>query len=303
MTNYPAFLGIGAQKAGTSWLHSMLSTHEEIWLPHVKELHYFDRRFPIRQGPPTAGGRPRQMAIVNHVSARLRRFSVAKVRERLSFSRWGDLGWELRYLFGSWDDAWYASLFRTAHPRVPGEITPAYSCLSEKAISHVYALMPRANLILLLRDPVERAWSHAKMDVARATGRRTAAVPYAEFIEHFESHGSRLRGDYLGTIRRWLTSFPSEQLHIGFYDEILSHPEQLLIRIFRFLGVSAAASNVPPQVRDRINPGGESAIPTELHQHLARLYVDELRVLARQFEGYPRQWLRRCETALAMRRH
>jgi hypothetical protein len=162
--------------------------------------------------------------------------------------------------------------------------------------------MPEVKLIFLLRDPVERAWSHSKMDIARATRRRIATVPHAEFIEHFESHGSRLRGDYLGTMRRWLTSFPNEQLFVGFYDEILSQPEQLLIRIFRFLGVSAEASDGPPQVRARINPGGETAIPAELHQHLARLYVDDLRALAKQFEGYPRQWLGRCETALSMTR-
>ncbi|MEX2150349.1 MAG: sulfotransferase [Steroidobacteraceae bacterium] len=302
MTKYPAFLGIGAQKVRTSWLHAMLSTHEDIWLPHVKELRYFDRRFPIRQGTTTRGRRSRRMAIANHVSARLRRFSVTKVKERLRFRRWSDLGWEFRYLFGSWDDAWYASLFKPAHPRIPGEITPAYSCLSAEAISHVHALMPEVKLIFLLRDPVERAWSHAKMDLARATGRSTATVTDAEFIQHFESYESRIHGDYPGTIGRWLTSFPEGQFLVGFYDEILSNPDQLLIRIFRFLGVSATATNVPPQVRARISPGGEAAIPAQLHRHLAGLYLDDLTILAQQFNGCPREWLGRCEAALSMGR-
>lgn len=40
------FLGIGAQKAGTTWLHTMLSQHPLLKLPQAKELHYWDKQFP-----------------------------------------------------------------------------------------------------------------------------------------------------------------------------------------------------------------------------------------------------------------
>lgn len=40
------FLGIGAQKAGTTWLHTMLSQHPMLKLPQAKELHYWDKQFP-----------------------------------------------------------------------------------------------------------------------------------------------------------------------------------------------------------------------------------------------------------------
>lgn len=36
------FMCIGAQKSGTTWLHRQLRNHPQIWLPPVKELHYFD---------------------------------------------------------------------------------------------------------------------------------------------------------------------------------------------------------------------------------------------------------------------
>lgn len=39
----PDFLGIGAQKAGTTWLAQQLSRHPALFLPEVKELHHFDR--------------------------------------------------------------------------------------------------------------------------------------------------------------------------------------------------------------------------------------------------------------------
>ena len=41
----PSFLCIGAQKAGTTWLHAQLRSHPKVWLPPIKELHYFDHKF------------------------------------------------------------------------------------------------------------------------------------------------------------------------------------------------------------------------------------------------------------------
>jgi hypothetical protein len=295
---FPAFLGIGAQKAGTTWLHSMLSTHEEIWLPHLKELHYFDRKFPIKQISNTASRRPGRGVITRHIATRLRRFDASKLIERLSIRRFGDLTWEFRYLFGDWNDEWYASLFDNARGRLAGEITPAYSCLGETAISHVHSLMPNAKLILLLRDPIDRAWSHAKMDLSRAARRTAEQIDDSQYVAHFNGSASRLRGDYLGTIRRWQVRFPENQLFLGFYDEILSNPEELLLRILQFLGVSASERNIPCQVHARVNPGQPVPIPLQLHQHLAALYIDDLRELAKQFGSYPCRWLEQCETAL-----
>jgi len=41
----PDFLGIGAQKSGTTWLHTQLATHPALHLPDEKEVHYFDWNF------------------------------------------------------------------------------------------------------------------------------------------------------------------------------------------------------------------------------------------------------------------
>ncbi len=39
-TMYPDFLGIVAQKSGTTWLHDKLWRHPQVWLPPIKELHH-----------------------------------------------------------------------------------------------------------------------------------------------------------------------------------------------------------------------------------------------------------------------
>ncbi len=41
----PTFLGIGAQKAGTTWLHRNIRRHPELFMPSTKELHFLDRYF------------------------------------------------------------------------------------------------------------------------------------------------------------------------------------------------------------------------------------------------------------------
>jgi hypothetical protein len=44
-TRLPDFLGIGAQKSGTTWLHAQLAEHPQLFLPAEKEVHYFDWNF------------------------------------------------------------------------------------------------------------------------------------------------------------------------------------------------------------------------------------------------------------------
>src|SRR3954453_9519065 len=48
----PTFLGIGAPRTGTTWLHSNLRRHPEIWMTPVKEVHYFDKRHLKRSENP-----------------------------------------------------------------------------------------------------------------------------------------------------------------------------------------------------------------------------------------------------------
>jgi hypothetical protein len=46
LMDLPNFLGLGAQRAGSSWLYKLLQTHPDIYLPErCKEVHYFDRYY------------------------------------------------------------------------------------------------------------------------------------------------------------------------------------------------------------------------------------------------------------------
>jgi hypothetical protein len=136
------------------------------------------------------------------------------------------------------------------------------------------------------------------MDLTRYGQARVGTLDLPAIIGHISSPGSRLRGDYVGTIDRWLTKYAQSQLFIAFYDEIAMDPRSVLLRIFRFLGVSATESDVPLSLHSRVNAGEVGPIPRAVLRHAANLYVDELRVLASRYQSFPKTWLERCESAL-----
>jgi hypothetical protein len=72
---------------------------------------------------------------------------------------------------------YYSSFFLEANNKVKGEITPAYSILPVNRIRSIRAIMPEVRLIFLMRDPIERAWSHAVMDLVQRPNFKKALHP------------------------------------------------------------------------------------------------------------------------------
>ena len=255
----PDFLGIGAQKAGTTWLWENLRRHPEIFLPDKKELHYFDNKFDQ----------------------------------------------SLRY---------YTHRFVEARGRIKGEITPAYGILPRERIGFIRAIMPRARLIFLMRDPVERAWSQAVMDLVVRSGRALGEVSESEFLAFLESERSVSRGFYCRILDNWLGSFPSEQLYVGFFEDIRERPKELMSELFAHLGVSCDVdwSSFPlgrvimPSVvprgegaqdrRIRTTPGdtgGEPVpCPDSVRERLGQLYAEELARLSERYGKRVAHWQR-----------
>jgi hypothetical protein len=168
----------------------------------------------------------------------------------------------------------YASYFAEAEARVIGEITPAYSILTDVDIQFVKSLMPRAKLILLMRDPIERAWSQAVMEVADRTGRKVGDVPDSEFIEFLKSWPSFGRSDYPTMLANWENHFDGKAIFTGFLEQVRSGPEDLLNNIFDHIGVSRiddwhgfpVRKIVAPDVGKRVTGEGKSGAGFAVHQ-------------------------------------
>lgn len=185
----PDFLIIGAAKAGTTSLWRWLGAHPDVYVPHEKEVHFFDR----------------------------------------------DVRWAL-------GPAWYATHFDGAgDAKRVGEATPEY-LTTPAAPARVAAIVPHAQLIVVLRDPVDRAYSHYWHVRAWGGEPRT----FEEVVE------ATLRGDpgvrnylghgrYLEHLKRYEEHFPRKQFLALRFEDVVDRPRAAFADVCRFLSVPDVA--------------------------------------------------------------
>lgn len=233
------FIGIGAQKAGTTWLYEMLRHHPQVLFPAGKEIHFWDMR-----------------------------------REQ--------------------GTQWYRDLFAgVAANSKQGEITPAYAMLPPDTIGEIRALNPAMRVIYIIRNPIERAWSSALMELATA-GKSFAEVSDSWFIDHFHSQGSLRRGDYESCIRNWRAVFGAEQLLLLRYENVSADPRGLLRACCEHLGVEPVqwVAALPEEtVARRVFAGTAAAIRPSLMPVLFDLYRPRILGLADYLETDLGPWL------------
>ena len=115
-------------------------------------------------------------------------------------------------------------------------MTPAYAILPRETIAAVHELCPRIRLFIVLRNPIERAWSAALMGLNRCQIEEHEASDQW-FIDNFFSQQSRQRGDYLACIRRWQSVFAAQQLLILFTEDIAVQPRSVLQSLANHLAI------------------------------------------------------------------
>ncbi len=294
---FPDFLIIGAQKAGTSWLATNLSRHPNVWMPPLKELHYFDER--IKE--PSLGASIIRLSRKEYTDEDWYPWYWRYQLQYLLKRRFGRYGkhfdsetflWALKFFGRSPSDRWYASLFEQGRGKITGEATPEYSILEEGGVARIHKLMPHAKVIFFMRNPVERPYSSAIMHLRnlKEMGQKVDTTTNEPFFESFfrqptvASHTS-----YLRSLEKWRCFYPDEQIFIGFLEDIHFYPAQLLHRLYGFLGVDP--SHAPEAKRCKINPGSQENMPIRLAAHLARTYYEDLQRLSARFGGYAYFWL------------
>ncbi len=280
---YPDFLGIGAQKSATTWLHGNLQRHPRIWLPPVKELHYFNHV----HRPETRGWTRRHR--VRHAGAQLERCSAAGAQggpppERVALLE--------AIRDGEPSDDWYGRVFAHAgDEQVCGEITPQYSMLPEQGILHVLRLNPGVRILLMLRDPVDRACSHISMMVGQLGLTDPALIE--EHLRRSKSLRDVIRrSDYPAIIRRWRRHVPEGQFLMLFVEEVMRDPAAVLGRICQLLGVEGrqdwfAAAAQPVHV------GGGPPVPPRMVEQLAEALRPTYEAMAEIAPEIGGDWLER----------
>lgn len=294
----PDFLGIGAQKAGTTWLWENLKQQPKIWLTPQKELHYFDRSSSYPSPSYLADKYlPSRLLGKQDYNILFREMLTRDITQAFEQRDWQKLHWYLRYYLGIYNDAWYLSLFTQGQGKIRGEITPAYSILNSQDVQHVKKLMPDLKIIFLLRNPIDRAWSSLRYEW---TVGRFHAIDDLSYIKAFiDSPSQILRGNYLRTLEIWNSCFSERQIFVGFFDDIIDRPQNLLVDILKFLGVKNSEIDTTKFLWNRkVNVAEKKEIPQEIEYYLTQQYYPMLEKLSEFLGGASEIWLKKAEKFL-----
>ena len=272
------FIGVGAARSGTTWLEAILRHHPQIHLSKVKELHYFNWAMLPDE----------QLSLAMRLVLAFKRFAAPKpVQEQLLNIFYKNNRARRLLLRGQPNHQWYFRLFSNASPDgLCGEFTPAYAALPEWLIAEMARVAPHARLIFIMRDPIERIWSHYRYRIGK--GLMSLDDVSAEPDLYFTNLTA-----YLETIEKFEKAFSTEQIFCGYYEEFISDPEKHFNALCEFLGVSPINEPMRQLLSERVNASKQdNACPPEL---VARLN-ERFGHIADQLEGklgrVPSSWRR-----------
>ena len=255
LSRFPDFLIVGPQRTGTTWLHANLRLHPEVMLSEPKEILFFNR-----------------LKDPEHPKFQSNRLDwyLAFFREPL-WRAVAKTAYCLRH---------YRRLYR---PRVRGEASASYAALDGDIVDEIVALNPDVRVMLMIRDPVERAWSHAKKDLVRNRKRKFEDVSEEEFRAFFTDPYQVRCAQYVRNHDTWKDRVKPGNLFVGVFDDIATRPEELLREAMDFLGINGDERYISDLAREEVNPAGGSRIPERYRSHLEELFAAERRALRDRF--------------------
>ncbi len=147
-----------------------------------------------------------------------------------------------------------------------GTVTPRY--MENLSIpERIFKVMPQVKLIAILRNPVDRMFSHYRQQVRRNKEVRSfeivvheqltpKSVEQARLPTHFNtiSHCNPVRSEYSLVLHHYLSYFPPGQLLVLFTEDLKQRPQFVLDTIYAFIGLSPGFS--PPNLGQQYHIGG-----------------------------------------------
>ncbi len=266
----PDFLCIGAQKAGTTWLHSMLDQRPDIHMGPFKETHFFNHRFipehrkwtrwHVRMGVKKAlKEHLRTEGAPNHSYLAL---LSELVDPKLMFS-----------------DEWYKRFYshKSGIERICGDITPEYCALPAHGISYLKEFCRTPKIIYIIRDPYQRALSQLRMAASRKYKNKRIGIDWLSLVD-----GTPImhRGDYRSYIPNWESIFGTENiLYIPFKD-ISKNSKAVMTAVESHLGLSPFTYSV---MSSRVHATRSARIPRKARRQVEVLVQDQYPFLRSRF--------------------
>lgn len=203
----PTFLVLGAARSGTTSLHYWLAQHPDIAMSAIKEPNHFVFR-PGPEGPTPC-------------IADDRRLLAKSVPDRTAYER----------------------LFPATGVRAAGDASPLYLYTRETP-ELIAAAIPDARLVAVVREPVDRAWSHfvyVNDDLGAAAPEAFARAVQRELPLGYEPYRTGTHfvrpSRYAEQLARYLAVFPRGQLLVLSYDVLVRDPAAALRQVCEHVGV------------------------------------------------------------------
>ena len=147
-----------------------------------------------------------------------------------------------------------------------GEASPSY-LWDPDSPKLIHQAVPTARIIIMLRDPIERAYSHYLMDVKFGAHDKKSSF-YQELMRGYKSQEKtydKLRlyvefGMYYEQVKRYFDEFGRQQVKVIIYEEFIQHPEQTVNDVLAFLGVNYTVT----AIRKQHNPYSVARSPSSV---------------------------------------
>ncbi|MBK6731229.1 MAG: sulfotransferase domain-containing protein [Bacteroidetes bacterium] len=217
----PNFIVVGANKGGTTSLYHYLKQHPEVYLSPIKEPHYFSKDIDT--------------------SLFLKSFANNKLQDIEGYVN-GEMDVEYHAAFvRSWEQ--YQLLFKNIQAqKAIGELSTSY-LYSTVAAQEIKQALGDIKIIIALRNPIQRAFSHYRMNLY--TG-NSNIFNFMQAIQEDEKHIPKVWGNanlylelglYYEQVKRYLEIFSPENVKIIFTEDMRRNSKQLISELYAFIGV------------------------------------------------------------------
>ena len=139
---------------------------------------------------------------------------------------------------------WYAGLYRGARPdQRCGDITPAY-LVHPGAVADMAQTLPDAKVVVVLRNPVDRAYSHFWLNQWKGVERNDFEGGLAAEPDRLRRNPRSVQYAYVrsGHYARWLRELydhvPEERVHVVLFDDMVANLGETLAGVCRHIGVT-----------------------------------------------------------------
>ncbi len=297
MTDPTLIYCVGATKAGTSWLYRHLHDHPEAHVPAVKEAHYWDTFNTGAQVKQVEAYRNRLVelkALLADAKTNGRGWQVRNVTRRIS-----DMESLLQVLQA--DRAGHVAyldwLMGDRTSRIAADMTPNYATLPVGRLQQMAATAATSKFVYLIRDPIDRLWSHVRMQARRfrqdheVYEKKANNILWRVVNAGAETHLTQ-RGDYPATIKKLEQVVPRGRLFVQFAEKLFT-PDGLR-KMSDFLGISFV-----PSRQEAVHMGEPVRMREELRPKVAAFLKEQYDWVAQHMGPLPQNWQDNYARAMA----